>query len=148
LSIGIFEIFEKIFAGFTFFGKNLQIALSIGFFRCRQYTEICAKPYRSIKAFQMQGYIDNCGCGYSTQGAIKNLFGKLDLYGMELDILTKRHSDLIHAAPIPPTSKNPFGREEIDLLWGHKEEEMVDTFLTLDICLRALLCYRRVTEAV
>ena len=26
-------------------------------------------PYKNIKAYQMQEVIDNCGCGYSTQGA-------------------------------------------------------------------------------
>jgi len=43
-------------------------------------------PYKNIKAYQMQEIIDGCGCGYSTQGAIKNLFGQLDSYAMELDI--------------------------------------------------------------
>lgn len=88
-------------------------------------------PYKTIKAYQMQQIIDECGFGYSTQGSIKNLFGKLDLYAMELDIITKKNSDLIHAAPIPPTSKKPFSKEEIELVWKHHEEEMVDTILIL-----------------
>ena len=70
-------------------------------------------PYKSIKAYQMQEVIDKCGCGYSTQGAIKNLFGQLDCYAMELDIIVKMNSSLIHAAPIPPSSKLPFTEEEI-----------------------------------
>lgn len=87
--------------------------------------------YKTIKAYQMQQIIDECGFGYSTQGSIKNLFGKLDLYAMELDIITKKNSELIHAAPIPPTSKKPFIKEEIELVWKHQEEDFVDTILML-----------------
>lgn len=92
---------------------------------------LSSMPYKSIKAFQMQEMIDGCGHGYSTQGAIKNLFGKLDLYAMELDIITKKNSELIHAAPIPPTSKLPFTKEEIDLAWKYQDEEYADTVLML-----------------
>lgn len=90
-----------------------------------------AMAYKSIKAYQMQQIIDECGFGYSTQGSIKNLFGKLDLYAMELDIITKKNSELIHAAPIPPTSKIPFTKDEIELVWKHQEEDFVDTILIL-----------------
>ncbi|MDR1510064.1 MAG: tyrosine-type recombinase/integrase [Synergistaceae bacterium] len=88
-------------------------------------------PYKSVKAYQMQQMIDGCGHGYSTQGSIKNLFGKLDLYAMELDIIGRRNSELIHAAPIPETSKRPFARAEIDLVWEHQAEDFADTVLML-----------------
>lgn len=88
-------------------------------------------PYKTIKAFQMQEIIDNCGCGYSTQGAIKNLFGQLDKYALELDIITKVNSALIHAAPIPPSTKVPFTEEEINLLWEHQNEPYADSILIL-----------------
>ena len=88
-------------------------------------------PYKKIKAFQMQETIDNCGCGYSTQGAIKNLWGQLDRYAMELDIITKMNSSLIHAAPIPPTSKLPFSEDEISKVWELSEEPDADTILIL-----------------
>ncbi len=88
-------------------------------------------PYKSIKAYQMQEIIDNCGLGYSTQGIIKNLFRKLDSYALELDIITKKNSKFIRTAPVPPTSRRPFTNEEIDLIWRHKDEEYVDTILIL-----------------
>lgn len=87
--------------------------------------------YKRIKAFQMQEIIDECGCGYSTQGAIKNLFGQLDNYGLELDIITKTNSSLIHAAPIPPSTKKPFTEEEIKLVWENKHEPYADSVLIL-----------------
>lgn len=86
-------------------------------------------PYKKIKAYQMQEIIDNCGFGYSTQGAIKNLFGKLDKYAMELDIITKCYSTLISAAPALPSSKIPFTEDEVQSIWRIAEQECVDTIL-------------------
>lgn len=86
-------------------------------------------PYKNIKAYQMQEIIDNCGCGYSTQGAIKNLFGQLDKYAMELDVIMKCNSALISAAPIPPSSKVPFTEDEIQSVWNISEQEWVDSVL-------------------
>ena len=79
----------------------------------------------------MQEVIDNCGCGYSTQGAIKNLFGQLDCYAMELDIITKMNSSLIHAAPIPPSSKVPFTEDEIQNVWKIEKRDWTDSVLFL-----------------
>lgn len=95
---------------------------------CSNYWNI---PYKKIKAFQMQETIDECGCGYSTQGAIKNLWGQLDKYAMELDIITKMNSILIHAAPIPATSKVPFTEKEIEAVWKLQDEPDADTILIL-----------------
>ena len=47
------------------------------------------KAYKQIKAWQMQNCIDDCGCGYSTQGAIKNLFNHLDRFALSLDVDVK-----------------------------------------------------------
>lgn len=88
-------------------------------------------PYKSIKAYQMQECIDHCGCGYSTQGAIKNLFGQLDRYAMELDVITKMNSALTSAAPIPPSSKQPFTEDEVQAVWKIAGQEWVDTVLFL-----------------
>lgn len=86
-------------------------------------------PYKNIKAYQMQEVIDNCGCGYSTQGAIKNLFGQLDRFAMELDVISKCNSTLISAAPIPPSSKVPFTEDEITAVWNISDQEWVDSVL-------------------
>lgn len=88
-------------------------------------------PYRKIKAFQMQDVIDDCGRGYSTQGQIKTLFGKLDEYAMELDIIMKKNSDLIHSAPIEESKKEPFTDEEVKALLKIKDKPWVDSVLFL-----------------
>lgn len=77
----------------------------------------------------MQDCIDKCGCGYSTQGAIKNLFGHLDDFAMELDIIVKRCSDLTSAPPIPDTKKIPFTDDEVTAVWKLQSQEWVDSVL-------------------
>jgi site-specific recombinase XerD len=86
-------------------------------------------PYRTIKSFHMQNAIDGCGHGYSTQGHIRSLFSWLDNFALELDVITKKNSDLIHAAPIPPTSKMPLTEDEVDSVWNHQGEPLADTAL-------------------
>lgn len=85
--------------------------------------------YREIKAHHMQDCIDNCGCGASMQSIIKNLWGHLDKFALELDIVTRCYSDLLTSAALPPTSRVPFTPEEVTRLWEHQAEPWVDTVL-------------------
>lgn len=77
----------------------------------------------------MQDCIDSCGCGYSTQGAIKNLWGHLDRFAMELDIISKCCSDLLTSDPIPETTKEIFTDEEIKTIWENEKLEWADSVL-------------------
>lgn len=87
--------------------------------------------YYELKAFQMQDCIDNCARGYSTKGAIKNLFSHLDHYALELDIITKRNSSLISSPPVPETTKKPFTEDEVERIWKISDEEWADSILCL-----------------
>lgn len=89
------------------------------------------KPYKTIKAYQMQETIDTCGKSYSTQAAIKNLWNHLDRFALEMDIITKRYSELLTSDPVPPTSRLPFTKDEIRRMWDHQSEPWVDTVLIL-----------------
>lgn len=79
----------------------------------------------------MQETIDGCGKSYATQGAIKNLWGHLDRFALELDIITRCYSDLLTTDPIPETSRNRFSDDEINCLWNHQNEPWVDSVLIL-----------------
>lgn len=107
-------------------GTSLQKALKSAFKHCAKYYGM---KYRNIRAYQMQDCIDNCGCGYSVQGAIKNLWGHLDRFAFECDIIDKMYSTLTTAPPIPETSRTPFTTEQIEQLWRIKDDEWVDTVL-------------------
>lgn len=74
--------------------------------------------YRTLKAYQMQDTIDNCGKGYSTQRQIKTLWGHLDKFAFEMNIIDKMYSQLTTSEPSPPeSSRTPFTTEQIDALW-------------------------------
>lgn len=88
-------------------------------------------PYREIRSYQMQDTIDNCGHGYSTQGAIKNLWGHLDRFALELDIITRSYSALLTSAPIPPSSRDRFSDKEIEKLWESHHNRWTESVLFL-----------------
>lgn len=92
-------------------------------------SKLFKKPYKSVRSYQMQDCIDNCEKGYSTQAAIKNLFGHLDRFAMELDVISKCYSDLLTSDPVPETTRDRFSDDEVKTLWGHQTDPWVDTAL-------------------
>lgn len=87
--------------------------------------------YKDIKSFHMQDCIDNCGKSYSTQAQIKSLFGHLDNFALEIDLINKAYSQLLTSEAVPETDKEPFTDAEVQKLWEHKDEPWVDTALML-----------------
>ena len=109
-------------------GKSLQGSLKSAYKHMKKLDEL---KYRDIRSFQMQDTIDNCGCGYSTQAAIKNLWGYLDRFAMEMDVIQKMYSVLTTSAPVAESSRTPFTEDEIKTLWNHADEPWVDTILIM-----------------
>ena len=107
-------------------GTANQVSLKAAYKHCSKLNKL---KYKQIKSYQMQDCIDNCGRGYSTQGAIKNLWGHLDHFAMELDIISKCYSDLLTSAPIPETTKEIFTDEEVSRLWENEKLEWVDSII-------------------
>jgi len=108
-------------------GKGNQNNLRAAYNHCKALFDM---KYNTIKAYHMQECIDQCGRGYSTQSAIKNLFNHLDKYALEMDIITRAYSDLLTSESIPETSRTPFTEDEINRLWKIKTEPWVDSVLT------------------
>lgn len=123
---GLYELWKKQKAGKL--GASNRKSLFSVFKYCEKLKDL---PYKSIKAYQMQETIDHCGKGYSTEAAIKNLWGHLDRFALELDITARCYSSLLTSAPIPPTSRVPFSEEEIRLLWKNQNVPWADTVLML-----------------
>lgn len=107
-------------------GKATQGTLKSAFKHCQKYYGM---KYRNIRAYQMQDCIDNCGRGYSTQAQIKALWGHLDSFAFECDIINKMYSQLTSAPPVPDTNRTPFTQNQIDVLWKIRSEPWVDTVL-------------------
>lgn len=125
--ITVAEVYQKWSdRNFPKMSKSLTSSLKSAWKHCKNVYNI---KYKELKAYQMQDCIDACGCGYSTKGAIKNLFGHLDAFAMELDIIMKRCSDLISAPPVPDTKKIPFTEDEIAAVWNIADQEWADSVL-------------------
>lgn len=107
-------------------GKSTQGSLKSAFKHTKSMWNM---KYKEIKSFHMQDVIDNCGCGYSTQWAIKNLFGHLDKFALEIDVINKSYAQLTTAEPIPETTKQPFTDKEVKAVWKIKDQEWVDSVL-------------------
>lgn len=107
-------------------GKSSQSSLKSAFKHCQKYYGM---KYRNIRAYQMQDCIDNCGRGYSTQAQIKTLWGHLDNFAYECDIINKMYSQLTSSPPVPESSRTPFTEEQIASLWEIQDEPWVDTVL-------------------
>jgi integrase len=106
--------------------KSSAGSLKSAFKHCKA---LYGMKYRDIKTMQMQDMIDGCGKGYSTQWAIKNLWGHLDKFALEMDVINKSYAQLTTAAPIPETSKQPVTDEEVTALWQSQSQEWVDNVL-------------------
>lgn len=109
-------------------GNSLQSSLKSAYKHIQKLEDL---KYKEIRSFQMQETIDNCGRGYSTQAAIKNLWGYLDRFAMELDVINKMYSQLTTSAPVEESHKEPFTEQEVSVLWDHAGEEWVDTILIM-----------------
>ena len=107
-------------------GDSNRASLFSAFKHCSKLVNI---PYKKIRSYQMQDAIDGCGRGYSTQASIKNLWGHLDRFALELDIITRCYSDLLTSDPIPETTRDRFRDEDIKTIWMHADEPWVDTLL-------------------
>ena len=109
-------------------GTSNQNLLKAAYKHCISLSDM---QYKKIKSYHMQDCIDNCGLSYSMQSAIKNLFGHLDRFAMELDIISKCYSSLLTSAPIPETAKQIFTDEEVNRLWQNQNIDYVDSILFL-----------------
>lgn len=106
--------------------KSFYGSMSAAWKHCTSVYDI---SYRTLKSLQIQDCVDDCPRGYSTKGAIKNLFSHLDSFAMELDIITRPRSLNVSVPPVPETSRVPFTEQEISALWEHLGEDWVDTVL-------------------
>ena len=95
---------------------------------CKKYENV---PYNQIRAYHMQDCIDTCGKGSSIQRQIKNLWGHLDRFALELDVISKSYSGLTHTAPAPASTRVPFSDEEVATIWENEAVPWMDSVLFL-----------------
>ena len=107
-------------------GIENRNALRSAYKHCRPLANV---RYKEIRAYHMQECIDQCGFGYGTQAAIKNLFYHLDRFALEMDIISRGYAGLTTSAPTPETSRHPFTNDEVARLWINQHVPWVDSVL-------------------
>jgi len=109
-------------------GSSNSNVLKSAYKHCRALHKM---KYRAIRSYHMQECVDGCNRSYATQGQIKNLFGHLDSFAFELDVISKQYSELVSCESIPETSKKPFTEDEISKIWEYKDMPWADSVLAL-----------------
>lgn len=88
------------------------------------------RPYKSLRRIHMQSCIDKCGKGYSTRSNIKTLFGKLDDYAYDHDIISKRYSRTLEIGEKEESKKHTlFTDQEVQEIWNHDGQPVFDEIL-------------------
>lgn len=109
-------------------GESNRANLAAAYKHCKELYDM---PYASIRTYHMQDCIDSCTRGSGTKAAIRNLFSHLDNYAMEIDIISKRYSDMLDPLATQHKQKMPFTDEEVARVWQHEGEPWVDSVLFL-----------------
>lgn len=106
--------------------QELQYSLNAAYKYCAVLWKV---RYRAIKAYQMQRCIDLCPKSYATKTNIRNLFWHMDRLAFELEVITKRFSEVLTVPVAEPKKKNIFTDEEVRELWKRRAEPGVDAVL-------------------
>lgn len=82
------------------------------------YSEpLYAMKYRNIRTYHFQACIDSAPLSPAGKATLRTLYHKLDRYAFEVDIISKRYSELLTLPPMVHKDKQPFSDEEIETLW-------------------------------
>lgn len=121
----------EVYAGFLE-NKNISTAIQRQSKTAHNYiSDLDGTIYAKIKSYMMQRTIDDCGKGYATKNAIRALWTRLDNYALELEIISRKNSDLLHGETIAPAPRQIFTEAEIKTLWEHQRDEYADAALVL-----------------
>ena len=121
----LYEAWSKL--EFPQMSKSLVTAHKSSYKHC---SALYDKPYKSIRKFDMQACINNCGRGYATQTNIKNLFTQLDKFAFDNDVIDKCYStNLTIAEKEVKTKRQIFTDAEVQKLWQHQDEYCIDETL-------------------
>lgn len=85
-----------------------------------------------IRKADMQSVINNCTLGYSSVCNLKKLFCQMYRYALENDVVEKDYSKFVTINRDDDNEKGePFTPEELELLWAHKKDRVVQMILLM-----------------
>lgn len=116
----------------TVMKTQMASSMQAAFGHCKELQD---RPYKSLRRIHMQSCIDKCNKGYSTRSNIKTLFGKLDDYAYDHDIISKRYSRTLEIGEKEQSTKHTlFTDKEVQEIWKHQGEPVFDEVLFMLYC--------------
>lgn len=111
------------------FSLSAKQAYSAAFKNCKPLHNL---RFLDIRKTEMQEVLDNCDLGYSSLCNIKKLFNQMYRFALENDIIEKNYSQFVTINQEDDTEKGePFSQEELDILWKHKNDPVVQMILIM-----------------
>lgn len=121
----LYEAWSKL--EFPSMGKSLVSAHKAAYKHCKA---LYNKPYKTIRKYDMQACISNCGKSYATQTNIRNLLSQLDKFAFDNDVIDKCYStNLTVSEKEVKLQRKIFTDAEVQTLWAHSGEPCVDETL-------------------
>lgn len=91
-------------------------------------------PFVDIRARHIQGELDACELGYSTQKMMKTLCNKLFALAIDCELVTVNYAKNVKLPPNEASRKHqPFDDDELAVLWQHTDD--------FSACVALVLCY-------
>lgn len=88
------------------------------------------RVFADIKAEELQSILDKNNISYAYLEHVKNLYNQMYKYALQYDIVQKDYSKFVQIAKKDDDERGvPFTKEELELLWKHKDLPYVDTIL-------------------
>lgn len=90
------------------------------------------KRFATIKTSQLQKTIDKTNKSHSTKTAMRSLYNQMYNYALSNDLAQRNYAQFIKITNDSRTSRSPFTKDEIDLLWSHAGEyDIIDAILVM-----------------
>lgn len=88
------------------------------------------RVFADIKAEELQSILDRTDISYAYLEHVKNLYNQMYKYALQYDIVQKDYSKFVQIAKKDDDRRGvPFTKEELELLWKHKDLPYVNTVL-------------------
>lgn len=90
------------------------------------------KIFYDLTSIELQKVLDDCPLKHASLEHIANLYKQMYRFAIQYDMAPKNWSEFVKIKkPDDDESGVPFTREEMEILWKHRDEEWVDTILIL-----------------
>lgn len=114
------ELYERWKPSIEKLSKKRQSAYKNALKHCEKIKD---KSFISIKKFDVQTCIDECGAGYDTQINIKILYNKLYEYAKDIEVPVKHNvaENVTLAEKVKSSLHRDFSEDEIQTLWKYQK---------------------------